>query len=164
MQYDPILKTASRKKKEYSVFIGWLKKKRPADLDIRVKEFHDAAFDQIDCLKCANCCSSISPAMYDKDIDKIAKALKIKPSRVVEAYLFQDVENDWVFRQTPCPFLGNENLCSIYESRPLACKEYPHTNRPRFYQVLDLTLKNALVCPAVCMVIADLREYYETRK
>jgi uncharacterized protein len=158
--YDPILNKASLKNKENAAFFRYLKKKKPADLDIKVKEFHEAAFNQIDCLLCANCCSSISPALYDKDIDRIAKELRIKPSAVVEKYLRQDEDKDWVFRQTPCPFLGVENLCSIYESRPLACKEYPHTNRARFYQLLDLTLINAAICPAVCLVIEDLRRYY----
>ena len=164
LQYDPILKRASLKKKEYHAFINFLKKKKPSDLDLKVKEFHDAAFAQIDCLLCANCCSSISPALYNKDIDRLAKALRMKPSMVVEAYLRQDEEQDWVFRKTPCPFLGNENLCSVYEARPLACKEYPHTNRSRFYQLLDLTLKNSTICPAVCLVIEDLRGFYSEGK
>jgi len=146
--------------KEYASLINLLKKKRPADLDIKVREFHDSAFRKIDCLLCANCCSTISPALYDKDIDRMAKALRVKPSMLVESYLRQDEEKDWVFRQTPCPFLGQNNLCSVYEARPLACKEYPHTNRARFYQLLSLTLKNASVCPAVCLVIEDLRTYY----
>ena len=162
MQYDIILKKASLKKKDYTAFISNLKKKKPSDLDVKVREFHAAAFNQIDCLLCANCCISISPALYDKDIDRMAKALRMKPSKVVEAYLLVDEEKDWVFSQTPCPFLGNENLCSIYDSRPLACKEYPHTNRSRFYQLLDLSLKNASICPAVCLVIDDLIAFYGT--
>jgi Fe-S-cluster containining protein len=163
MQYDLILKKSALKKKEYAAFIGWLKRKKPADLDIKVCEFHDSAIKQIDCLLCANCCSSISPALYDKDINRMAKALRMKPSKVVETWLRQDEEKDWVFRQTPCPFLGPENICSVYESRPLACKEYPHTDRTRFYQVLELTLKNASVCPAVCLVIEDLKGFYVDR-
>ena len=164
MQYNSILRKASLKKKEYAAFMNYLKKKKPSDLDIKVSESHDAAFTQIDCLLCANCCSSISPALYDKDISRIAKTLKIKPSMVVETYLRQDEEKDWVFRKAPCPFLGNENLCSVYDSRPLACKEYPHTNRSRFYQLLDLSLKNASVCPAVCLVIEDLTFFYRSKK
>ena len=164
MQYNSILEKASLKKKEYTALINYLKKKKPSDLDIKVREFHDAAFGKIDCLLCANCCSSISPALYDKDIERIAKALKTKPSGVVETYLHQDEEKDWVFRKTPCPFLGEENLCLVYEARPLACKEYPHTNRTRFYQVLDLTLKNAAICPAVCLVMEELKGYYRRPK
>jgi Fe-S-cluster containining protein len=164
LQYDPILEKASLKKKEYTSLISFLKKKKPSDLDVKVREFHDAAFEKIDCLLCANCCSSISPALYDKDIDRLAKFLKTKPSKVVEAYLQQDEDKDWVFRKTPCPFLVEENLCAVYESRPLACKEYPHTNRARFYQLLDLSLKNASICPAVCLVIEELSGFYSGRK
>lgn len=163
MQYDPILKKAALKKKEYTAVISYLKRKKPANLDRKINEFHEIAFSRIDCLLCANCCSSISPALYDKDIDRMAKVLRIKPSMVVESYLRQDEEKDWVFRKIPCPFLGVDNLCAIYESRPLACKEYPHTDRSRFYQLLDLSLKNASVCPAVCLVIEDLMQLYNRK-
>lgn len=164
MQYDSILQKASLKTKEYTALIKLLKKKKPSDLDLKVREYHDAAFEKIDCLLCANCCSSISPALYDKDIDRLSKALKIKPSMVVETYLQQDEEKDWVFRKTPCPFLLPDNLCSVYESRPLACREYPHTNRARFYQLLDLSLKNASICPAVCLVMEELSGFYGRQK
>ena len=164
LQYNSILEKAALKKKEYTALINFLKKKKPSDLDLKVREFHEVAFRQIDCLLCANCCSSISPALYDKDIDRLAKALRMKPSMVVKAYLYQDDDKDWVFRKTPCPFLAEENRCSVYEARPLACKEYPHTNRPRFYQMLDLTLKNVAICPAVCLVIEELRGFYVRSK
>ena len=164
MQYDAILEKAALKKKEQAAFISFLKRKKPSDLDLKVREFHNTAFEKIDCLLCANCCNSISPALYDKDIDRLSKYLKTKPSKIVETYLRQDEEKDWVFRKTPCPFQGEENLCSVYEARPLACKEYPHTNRTRFYQLLDLSLKNAAICPAVCLVIEELKGAYERPK
>ncbi|HYX06053.1 MAG TPA: hypothetical protein VE912_04900 [Bacteroidales bacterium] len=46
----------------------------------------------------------------------------------------------------------------VYEDRPRACREYPHTDRKKFHQILNLTLKNSEVCPAVFMVIEKLKK------
>jgi Fe-S-cluster containining protein len=139
------------------LFKKW-KKKPPANLDQMVSDAHDEVFEEFDCLSCANCCKSISPALYYKDIERMASALRLKPSDFMDKYTRMDEDNDYVFRQTPCPFLMNDNYCSIYESRPKACREYPHTDRPRFYQILDLTLKNTTVCPAAYLVVEKLRK------
>jgi hypothetical protein len=42
-----------------------------------------------------------------------------------------------------------DNYCMVYESRPKACREYPHTDRKKFAQLLSLTEKNLDTCPAV---------------
>jgi hypothetical protein len=137
-----------------------LKKKKPKNLDTLVTSFHEDAFQHIDCLSCANCCKSISPIVRDKDIQRIAKHLKIKPGDFVASYLHLDQEGDYVFKVQPCPFLGEDHYCSIYTVRPKACAEYPHTDRPRFFQILDLSLKNTLICPAVEEVFENLRKEF----
>ena len=58
-------------------------------------------------------------------------------------------------------FLDGENYCLIYADRPNACREYPHTNRKKMYQVLDLALKNTLVCPAVLEITRKLKAIYK---
>jgi Fe-S-cluster containining protein len=88
----------------------------------------------------------------------MASALKMKPSDFMDKYTQVDEENDYIFRVTPCPFLMEDNYCQVYESRPKACREYPHTDRTRFYQILDLTLKNTEVCPAAYYVVQKLRD------
>lgn len=144
-------------KPETKSFFDKLRKKKPKNLDKIVHELHDEVFQEVDCLKCANCCKSISPTLYDKDVERLAKHFKIKPSQFLDEYLYIDDEGDYVFKQTPCPFLLADNYCLAYESRPKACREYPHTDRKRFYQILNLTLKNAEVCPAVFDVIERLK-------
>ncbi|HKL07537.1 MAG TPA: YkgJ family cysteine cluster protein [Bacteroidales bacterium] len=146
---------------ENKIFFARLKKKKPKKLDKTVHELHDEVFQEIDCLDCANCCKSISPTLYDKDIERLSKNLKIKPSQFLEEYLYLDDEGDYVFKQTPCPFLLPDNYCQVYESRPKACREYPHTDRSRFYQLLNLTLKNSLICPAVFELIERLKQRKE---
>jgi Fe-S-cluster containining protein len=67
-----------------------------------------------------------------------------------------DEDGDYVLRSSPCHFLNADNTCSIYESRPLACKEYPHTDRKNMFQILDLTLNNTLVCPVVSRIVSQI--------
>ena len=157
-KYQQYLNLAESRKKENKKLLQRLKKLRTKELDSLINELHEQAFEVIDCLECANCCSSISPAIKDNDIQKIAKSLKIKPSAVVEKYMSLDDEQDYVMNCSPCPFLMQDNYCEIYDSRPLACKGYPHTDRNKMAQILDLTLKNTLVCPAVCFIFEELKK------
>lgn len=145
-------------KPETRLFFAKLRKNKPKSLDKIVHELHEEVFQEMDCLDCANCCKSISPTLYDKDVERLAKKLRLKPSQFVEKYLYVDEEGDYVFQETPCPFLLPDNYCMVYESRPKACREYPHTDRKRFYQILNLTLKNTEVCPAVFDIVDKLKE------
>jgi Fe-S-cluster containining protein len=152
-----IEKKAKDDEKANRELIRTLKKKPPRDLDQVVQSLHDLAFEKIDCLSCANCCRSLGPRITDKDIERLSRHLKIKPSLLVQTYLKLDEDQDYVFSQMPCPFLEEDNKCRVYEQRPKACREYPHTDRKKFHQILDLTLKNSYVCPAVTQILGDLR-------
>jgi Fe-S-cluster containining protein len=152
---------ANNKSKENKRFLEKLKKKKPKNLDVNVAGLHDEVFEYTDCLECANCCKSISPVVIDRDIDRIAKHLKISPSEMTKQYLELDRDDDYVFRETPCPFLMPDNYCMIYEVRPRACREYPLTDRKRFYQINTLTWKNTFVCPAVFDVVEKLKDIYK---
>jgi Fe-S-cluster containining protein len=125
-------------------------------LDAVMGKMHRKEFEIINCLECAGCCKTISPAMNDNDLRRMASAIKQSVPAFIDAYIYLDDEGDYVFKLTPCPFLGDDNYCSIYESRPRACREYPHTDRKRFYQVLDLTAKNSTVCPAVFNILEKI--------
>ena len=131
-------------------------KKKLEKMDQDVHYLHDLVMGQTDCLQCANCCKSLGPAIYDKDIEKMAKALKMKPSEVVAQYLRIDEDGDYVFQTMPCPFLMPDNYCMIYENRPKACREYPHTDRKKFVQIYKLTVKNAQTCPVAYGVLDKL--------
>lgn len=152
------LELAEKVKKENKALVKQLKKTKPKNLDDKVHQLHDEAFEKIDCLKCANCCKTTSPIFYERDIDRLAKHLKMKPSAFIEQYLHKDEVGDYVLNEAPCPFLDYENYCMVYDSRPTACREYPHTNRKRFYQLLDLSLKNTEICPAVVDVFDGLKK------
>lgn len=125
-------------------------------MDNLVHDLHEHFSSEINCLECANCCRSLGPAIYDKDIERISKALRLKPSEVVDKYLKIDEDGDYVFRSMPCPFLMPDNYCSIYEFRPKACREYPHTDRKKFSQIYMLTVKNSSTCPIAYHVLKEL--------
>lgn len=150
-------KESEAKSKENKKFLTGLKRKDPRQLDSRFHNLHDEVFTEIDCLTCANCCKTTSPIFYQTDIERASKALRIKPGQFVEQYLRIDEDKDFVLKSSPCPFLDSENYCSIYEDRPKACREYPHTNRKKMIQVLDLAYKNTLVCPAVLEIVERMK-------
>lgn len=145
--------------KSIDSFFQHLKKKKPKDLDQQFQLLHQEAFNQFDCLDCANCCSSISPIITQSDIDRLAKHLKVKPAEILQKYLYMDEDGDFVFKATPCPFLGADNYCSVYEGRPKACREYPHTDRRKMIQILDLTKKNCEFCPIVFEIVNELNDH-----
>tara|TARA_B100000683_G_scaffold3375_1_gene3536 strand:- start:3496 stop:3978 length:483 start_codon:yes stop_codon:yes gene_type:complete len=146
-----------KKRKENSVFFKRLKKEKPKVLDKLIHPIHEDVFANTDCLKCANCCKTTSPLFTDKDIQRISRYLKIRPSEFVDRYLRIDEDSDYVLQSVPCFFLSEDNYCSIYEVRPKACKEYPHTDRIKQYQLLKLTEKNINICPAVFEIAERLK-------
>ena len=143
--------------KENKKFFQKLKKKPPKDLDRLMVELHDDEFSRTDCLECANCCKTTGPLFTDKDIDRIAKHLRMKPKNFIDTYLRIDEDNDYVLQSVPCPFLGSDNHCSIYEVRPKACREFPHTDRKKFQQISHLTLKNVAICPAAFNIVEEMK-------
>lgn len=149
---------AAKQKAVNKAFLNQLKRKKPKTLDEDFETAHDKVFEKLDCLTCANCCKTTSPIFREKDIQVLAKRFKIKVATFIEQYLFMDTDGFYALRSAPCPFLDDENYCTVYEDRPLACREYPHTNRKRMYQVLDLTYLNTLVCPATLKIVEQLRE------
>lgn len=131
-------------------------KKRLEKMDADVFLLHAQKEKEINCLDCANCCKTLGPAISDRDIDRMAKALRTRPADVVSSYLKIDEDGDYVFQSMPCPFLMPDNYCLIYEARPKACREYPHTDRKKFYQIYKLTIKNTETCPIAYEVMVDL--------
>lgn len=149
MEIEKLKEKAFNRKKQHQTLLKQLKKKRKQEVDAYFHEFHHEIFERIDCLECANCCKTTGPLFTNKDIERISDKLKMKEVDFISTYLRKDEDGDMVLQKTPCEFLGDDNYCSIYEFRPKACREYPHTNRVDQPQIFNLTLKNAEICPAV---------------
>lgn len=159
-EYQQLLDQAKNRRKENKAFLERLKKQRPADLDRVTNQLHDAAFEHLDCLKCGNCCRTTGPLLRNKDIDRLAGHFRLRPAEFTERHLRVDEEGDYVFRAMPCPFLGEDNHCSVYENRPNACRDFPHTQQRDIREKLGITYHNTMICPAVAEVVEGLKKHY----
>ena len=155
---EQLPKKASEKYLQNKKFFSKLKKKTPKNLDYIMQDLHNEEFLRTDCLTCANCCKTTGPLFTNADIVRIAKFFRIKASDFISQYLRLDEENDYVLQHVPCTFLGVDNYCSIYDVRPKACKEFPHTNRKKFQQISKLTLKNVSICPAAFNIVEEMKK------
>ena len=135
-----------------------LKKKTPKNLDYVMQEIHQAEFKKTDCLQCANCCKTTGPLFTTADIERISKHFKQKPQQFIDQHLRIDEEQDYVLQSVPCTFLDEENACLIYDVRPKACREFPHTDRKKFQQISNLTLQNVAVCPAAFNIVEEMKK------
>ena len=158
MDFPKFKRQSQVRAKQNKLFLKRLVRKDTKEVDVLFHEAHKEVFAEIDCLTCANCCKATSPIFYQTDIERAAKALRMKPGSFVEQYLRVDEDKDWVLKSSPCPFLEDDNKCKIYDSRPKACREYPHTDRKKMVQIMDLTYKNSLVCPAVLEMLKRIQE------
>lgn len=148
-------KKSEENKKKYKHFL------QRADKNKTLKQLpalHEEAFEKIDCLQCAACCKNYSPRFKTTDIKRISKHLKLKESVFIDTYLTLDTDGDYVVQSLPCPFLGKDNFCTIYENRPSDCKRFPYTDEDVLLKRTQITLKNASFCPAVYYVLEKLTE------
>lgn len=158
MQFNPDSwrQEAEKKKKENKQFLARAKKQR--GIEKKLPDLHDEAFTKIDCLHCANCCKTISPRFKTPDLVRISKFLGMKQGQMIEQYLRLDADGDYVVKNSPCPFLGADNYCSIYEARPGDCRKYPYTDSGDFFEYPNTTEQNSTTCPAVFYVLERLKE------
>jgi Fe-S-cluster containining protein len=150
-----------KKDPSFRKFIQRLVARKPKNLDAQFFQAHQDVFAKTDCLTCGNCCRTTSPIWNDTDIQRVSHLFKMKTSAFLDAYLVQDSDGDWVYPKAPCPFLDLEdNKCGIYDHRPKACREYPHTDRKNIMGILALTQQNALICPAVTQILEKIEQIY----
>jgi Fe-S-cluster containining protein len=121
--------------------------------------------DQIDCRQCAECCRVAKVPLAERDVEHIARFLRIPEKAFLEQYTALDDDEGLVLRRTPagCVFLSG-NDCTIYESRPGNCERFPHLLRgagslvSRMWQLVD----RATYCPIVynwMQAVKDLTKF-----
>ena len=154
--YQTLLDKFQSQRKDFQLLVARLKKKKPAHLDEEIQRLHEEAFGFIDCLQCANCCRSLGPRLLERDIQRLARYLRMRPVDFIEKYLRRDEDGDYVFQSMPCPFLGPDNYCQVYDVRPRACADYPHTQQTGQLKIIHLTFNNASICPAVAYIFDKL--------
>jgi Fe-S-cluster containining protein len=124
--------------------------------------------EQIDCTQCANCCRVATATVTERDVERLARALRIKPERFVADYTDQSEEEGRILRRTEesgCIFLsGNE--CTVYDARPDSCQKFPHVVRgagsiaSRMWQFAD----RACYCPIVYNSLEAFKEQLKFTK
>ncbi|MDX6747117.1 YkgJ family cysteine cluster protein [Polaribacter sp. PL03] len=152
-------KLAKEAKKESQKYFARLKKRTPKRLDYLMQELHEEEFKKTDCLTCGNCCKTTSPIFTNVDVERISKSLKMKAAAFTDQYLERDDDDFMVLKTAPCSFFDeSDNSCFIYDVRPKACAEYPHTNRKKFIGITDLTIDNTEICPAAYSIVENLKK------
>jgi uncharacterized protein len=154
---DPLLKNWEKKSGERAkIYKQFLLRPDKNKVLKQLPSLHEEAFSKINCLDCANCCKNYSPRFKTPDIKRISKQLRMKEGHFIETYLDLDSDGDYVVKTKPCPFLGEDNFCSIYEHRPSDCSRFPYTDEDVLIKRPALTQKNATFCPAVYFVLEKL--------
>ncbi|TXC81498.1 YkgJ family cysteine cluster protein [Luteibaculum oceani] len=153
--YREILERGAKKKKEFKAFLGVLAKSNSPS-PRQILEVHAEVEKEINCLECANCCKTTPALVENEEFDRLAKAIGVTRSKFVQGFLELDEDGDFVFNQSPCRFLGPDNKCCIYEDRPNACREYPHTDDSNFRKYQEMNLENTKICPIVVRVLEKL--------
>ena len=126
-------------------------------LDAVVQETTDAIWKQINCTTCAHCCSTLQVVVDKQDILRLAKRLRTTPKQFSQKYIRVD-EGTSVFATQPCPFLGEDKRCTVYEDRPQACQDYPYLHKDGFRSRSLMIIESTAVCPIVFNVWQDLKK------
>ena len=152
---------ARKESKENKKFFKKIKKKKPVGLTASFRRFNDEAFSHINCTNCANCCRT-SLAVFEKpDVRRISKHFEMTEKEFVKKYLRPHPDYDYLIKTLPCPFLRDDNLCSIYEIRPAGCRTYPPAKLQLTDEQLDVIHDNVGICPAVSEMVDKIKAKFE---
>jgi len=109
--------------------------------------------EQIDCTQCANCCRVATVKISGRDVERLARSLRISPAAFMKQYVTGSDEEGAILHRTDeagCVFLDG-NSCTVYDARPDTCQRFPHLVRgngsiaSRMWQFVD----RATYCPIV---------------
>jgi uncharacterized protein len=149
-----------KKREENLRFRTFMKSRDHSDRILR--RIAEGIEDEIDCTICANCCRVATAVVKERDIEHLARFLRISEARFVAEYTTESEDEGRILRRTDtngCVFLsGNE--CTVYEARPDACQRFPHVVRgngsiaSRMWQFVD----RACYCPIVYNSLEAFKE------
>lgn len=86
--------------------------------------------DTFKCKQCGKCCRDQDVVILNPaEIPSLARALNMKEDAFKERYVIEHpFEKGWFaihLDGKKCPFIGEDNLCSVHADRPLICRSYP---------------------------------------
>lgn len=163
MDLQKFKRNAARNRAGLVAFLQKLDDIVPEDMPELVAEADQAAWAEVDCLACANCCRTMTPTWNRTDVARISKHLNMKPKEFIEKWLYKEEETgDWVNKSVPCQFLDlTTNKCNVYEVRPKDCAEFPHHNKKPFDLYNDTFVGNVVRCPATYKMVSNLKKKVE---
>jgi len=124
--------------------------------------------EQMDCRQCANCCRVATAKVNERDIERLAKYLRLKPARVLADFVVETEDEGKVLRRdnrTGCVFLSG-NDCTVYDVRPESCQRFPNVVRgagsiaSRMWEFVD----RATYCPIVYNSLEAFKEELKFKK
>jgi Fe-S-cluster containining protein len=140
-------------------FLRSLKMRSPKKVDRLAQRIHLEVFEVVDCTRCANCCRTLQPVFTEQDIDRIAAHRGMTRDEFIANYLEEAEEGPgYRTKTTPCPLLGEDNKCTVYDVRPETCRKYPYTDQEDFVFRTMGHASNALVCPAVFEIVEEMKK------
>lgn len=117
------------------------------------------------CTGCGNCCRGTMVMLSDADIRRLSEGTGRPPEEftrfIPEGDITLDKRSPWWVRlarsrvilalrwkRGACVFLGEDNRCSVYEHRPVACREHPFSiSHSESGALLGLSLSRVVPCP-----------------
>jgi uncharacterized protein len=135
-----------------------------AELDAVVRKTTDEVWQQIDCTACANCCRTMHIVVDNKDIARLAGRLNMTVLQFSKRYVTVAEDKTKQFSSIPCPFLGEDNLCTVYDDRPKACRDFPFLHGDNFRSRTLGVIAHTSDCPIVFNVWQALKKRFKGRK
>ena len=133
-------------------------------MDALAKQTTEEVWSQIDCKTCGNCCRSLEIVVDDQDIARLAGRFKQTVQLFSRQYVRVAPDRTKHFESPPCPFLGEDNLCEVYEDRPKACRDFPYLHEEGFRGRTISMIANSSLCPIVFNVWQRMKTKLGFRK
>ena len=120
-----IKRLGEKQREENGRFRAWLK--RHNFVERRFKKIAQDVEDATDCTACANCCRVATTQVTERDVEHLARFLRVKVADLLRDYTDDTEEEGRILKRNEngCVFLDG-NLCSVYEARPGTCEHFPH--------------------------------------
>lgn len=152
-------KKLSLHRKSFRRFINKTIKNPPAGIDKLTTVVAKEVWEEVDCLSCANCCKKMTPTFTKQDIKRISAHFNQTPEAFSKQWLQKERNQDMVNKSQPCQFLNLENnMCSIYEIRPVDCSGFPHLTRKKWNEYAHWHIQNIDYCPATFKMVEKMVE------
>ena len=149
-----------KKRPENERFRRFLKSRDHSDRILR--RIAEGIEEQIDCTQCANCCRVATATVSERDVERLARHLRVTPAKFVADFTVESPEEGRILRREAdgaCVFLSG-NDCTVYDARPDVCQRFPHLVRgngsiaSRMWQFID----RACYCPIVYNSLEAFKE------